>query len=44
MIGPEPISRILLSSLFRGICASGDGKRNHALVTRELLMDVSQLG
>ena len=35
-IGPEPISRILLSSLFRGICASADSKRNHAKVTREL--------
>src|SRR5439155_24138633 len=34
-IGPEPISRILLSSLFRGICASADSKRNHAKVTRE---------
>src|SRR5947207_9580107 len=34
-IGPEPISRILLSSLFRGICASADSKRNHANVTRE---------
>src|SRR5437899_8096631 len=35
MIGPEPISRILLRSLFRGICASPDSKRNQADVTRE---------
>src|ERR1700730_2350799 len=34
-IGPEPISRIFLRSLFRGICASADSKRNHAKVTRE---------
>jgi hypothetical protein len=34
-IGPEPISRILLRSLFRGICASADSKRNQANVTRE---------
>src|SRR5438046_10582537 len=34
-IGPEPISRILLRSLFRGICASADSKRKHANVTRE---------
>src|SRR5437879_13603144 len=36
-MGPEPISRILLSSLFRGSCASGNCKRNHVKFTRESL-------
>ena len=31
-----------LSSLFRGICASADSKRNHTIVTREPQLDATQ--
>ena len=30
------MNRIFFSSLFRGICASGDGKRNHTNVTQNV--------